>query len=59
MEKINHVIEIANQTHHMPLFFSMLVGLFVARKKLQLLYEDYSDVPGDNIPATLIEGMER
>ncbi|MFH0763561.1 MAG: hypothetical protein V1927_00975 [Candidatus Omnitrophota bacterium] len=57
MNRIDQVVEIAASSNHLPVVLLFLMGLFVTRKKSQSLYEDYSDVPGDNVPATLIDGI--
>ena len=59
MNRIDRVVEIAASPNHLPVVLSFLVGLFVARNKSDVLYGSYSDTPGDNIPATLIEGIGR
>jgi len=59
MNRIDQVVEIAASSNHLPIVLSFLVGLFVTRKNSDTLYEGYSDIPGDNIPTTLIEGKGR
>jgi hypothetical protein len=58
MNKIDQVIEMAASPNHLPAIFSLLVGLFVFKKEPRT-YENDSDVPGDNVPATLLEGIGR
>lgn len=59
MNRIDHVVDIATSSSHLPVVLSFLVGLVVTRKKSRGRFEDYSEVPGDNIPATLIDGIGR
>ena len=54
MDRIDHVIEIANSSHHMPMLLSFLMGLFVVSR-----VEGREEVLGDNVPATLLEGLGR
>lgn len=56
--KIEQVVDMATSSNHLPMALAFLVGLFLTRRNHESVY-DYSDTPGDNIPTTLIEGMER
>lgn len=58
MDRLNHVIEIARQSHHMPAILSLLVGLFLLRKESYLFSDDDNGI-GDNIPLTLIDSLKR
>lgn len=56
--KIAQVVDIATSSNHFPVALAFLVGLFITRRSRETCC-DYSDTPGDNVPTTLIEGMER
>lgn len=56
MEKINHMVEIANQSHHLPLFISFLIGVLTVKKRVYMNRED-TDILGDNLPLTLIDSL--
>ncbi len=56
MNRIDQVAGIA-ASNHLPMVLVFLVGLFITRKNSE--HNDYSDIPGDNIPTTLIEGRAR
>ncbi len=58
MDRINQIVEMTGSSNHLPAVFSLLVGLFVFKKDSRL-YIDDTEVPGDNIPTTLIEGIGR
>ena len=58
MDKLNHLIEVARQSHNTPWILSFLVGFFAIRK-VQYVPTNEDEVLGDNIPATLIENIER
>jgi hypothetical protein len=53
-----HIVELASvsQQHILTLLLS-LVGYFCAKKSSRLFAE--TNIPGDNIPTTLIEGRAR
>ena len=55
MEKIQHLIEMAKQSHHLPWALAFFVGLVITKK------DRCNDVEilGDNVPTTLIEGLGR
>jgi len=55
MDRLNHIIEVIRQSHHMPWAIAFFVGLVLVRKSR---LED-SEILGDNVPATLIEGLRR
>jgi hypothetical protein len=55
MDRIDHVIEIAKSSHHMPMLLSFLMGLFVVSR----VEGREEEVLGDNVPTTLIEGLGR
>lgn len=56
MDRLDHVMEIAKSSHqHMPALLSLLVGLFIIKKKSYFLSDD--DCLGDNIPASLMDGL--
>lgn len=57
MEKIKHLIEMVGQAHHMPALLSLLVGLMVVRKRPWLFFND-GEIAGDNIPASLMDGLD-
>jgi len=57
MEKVDHVIEVLKQSQHMPALLSLLVGMMVIRKGHWLSFND-DEAAGDNIPASLMDGLE-
>lgn len=59
MNRIEQVVEIASSSNHLPTIFSLLIGLFVFKKdsRIDSIYEHDSEVPGDNVPTTLLEGL--
>ena len=58
MERIDHVVEIAKSSHHIPMLLPFLLGLFaVGRDRGADGREE--KIMGDNIPTTLIEGIGR
>ena len=57
MNRIDQVV-LATPPSHLPAVFSLLVGLFLFKKDSRG-YTDDSDVPGDNIPMTLMDGIGR
>jgi len=58
MKNVNHLIEIAGQSHqHMMAFVSLLVGLIVIKKNPYIFFSD-DEIVGDNIPVTLMESKE-
>lgn len=59
MNRMDQVVEIAASSNHLPVVMSFLLGLFVTHKHSEHFYEDDSDIPGDNMPTTLIEGIGR
>lgn len=56
MERIDHALEIARQYHHMPILLSLFVGLLVIKKRPWLFFNE-GEIAGDNIPASLIDGL--
>ena len=58
MNRIDQVVEIAASSNHLPVVFSFLMGLVIFKKSIRT-YEYDTDVAGDNIPTTLIEGIGR
>ena len=56
MDRLNHVIEIAKQSHHMPALLSLFLGLIVIKKRPSVFFTE-NDIPGDNVPATLMDGL--
>ena len=58
MNRIDPVAGIA-ASNHLSMALVFLMGLFLTRKNSDRLYEDCSDVPGDNIPVTLMESIRR
>ena len=59
MKNINHLINIAGQSHqHMPALLSLLVGLIAIKKNPSIFFSD-DEAVGDNIPITLIELIRR
>ncbi len=58
MDRIDHIVELAKQSHHhLPALLSLLVGLF-SIKRDSFLYIGEEN-PGDNIPVTLVESIRR
>jgi len=57
MDRLNNIFGIANQAHHMPALLSLLVGLMVVRKRPWLFFND-GEIAGDNIPASLMDGLD-
>lgn len=55
MERLNHIIEVIRQSHHLPWVIAFFVGLMVMGKAESA----NADIIGDNVPTTLIEGMGR
>lgn len=55
MERLNHIIEVIRQSHHLPWVIAFFVGLIVARSSK---FDDV-EMLGDNVPTTLIEGLGR
>jgi len=55
MERLNHIIEVMRQSHHLPWVIAFFVGLMVVRNSK---FDD-SEILGDNVPTTLIEGLGR
>ena len=58
MEKIKDLVEIAGQSQHMPALLSLLVGLVVLKKRPWIFFAD-DEASGDNIPASLMDGIGR
>ena len=56
MDRLNNVIEVVKQSHHMPTLLSLLVGMFIIKRNSFLHAED-DDVLGDNIPTSLMDGL--
>ncbi len=55
MKNINHLIDIARQSHqHMPALLSLLLGLIIIKKNPSVFFSD-DEAIGDNIPVTLME----
>jgi hypothetical protein len=54
MERINHLIEVASQSHHMPWVLAFLVGLFVIKKD-EGAHAREAEAFGDNIPTSLLD----
>jgi len=57
MEKIKHLVGIAGQSQHMPAILSLLVGFMVIKKRPWLFFSD-DETAGDNIPASLMDGLK-
>lgn len=55
MDRINQMVEVVRQSHHLPWVLAFIVGLIIARKSRI----DDVEILGDNIPTTLIEGLGR
>lgn len=55
MEKIQHLIEMAKQSHHLPWALAFLVGLVMIKRDRC----DDVEMLGDNVPTTLIEELWR
>jgi len=58
MDRLNNIIEVVKQSHHMPALLSLLVGLFIIKKSSFLHVED-GDALGDNIPTFLMDGLKK
>lgn len=56
MEKIRHMFELVSQSQHMPALLSLFIGLMVIRKRPWLFFNE-SEIAGDNIPASLMDGL--
>jgi len=54
MDRVNHVIEIAKQSHQVPAILSLLIGIFLLRKEAYLFSDEDCEL-GDNLPVTLID----
>lgn len=53
MDRLNHIIEVIRQSHHLPWVIAFFVGLvLVQSNKL----ED-AEILGDNVPASLMDGL--
>ena len=58
MDRLDHVVELAKQSHHhLPALLSLLVGLFSIKRDSFLNIEEKNS--GDNIPVTLMESIRR
>ena len=57
MDRLDHVVELAKQSHHLPALLSLLVGLFSIKRDSLLNIEEKNS--GDNIPVTLMESIRR
>ena len=57
MDRLNHVIEVVKQSHHMPALLSLLVGMFTIKKSSFIHAED-DDALGDNVPTSLMDGLK-
>ena len=56
MNRLDHVVELAKQSHHhLPALLSLLVGLFSIKRDSLLNIEEKNS--GDNIPVTLMESI--
>ena len=55
MERIHNLIEMAKQSHHLPWALTFFVGLIMVKKDRC----DDVEILGDNVPTTLIEGIDR
>jgi len=53
MDRLNHIIEVIRQSHHLPWAIAFFVGLVLIRKSR---LED-TEILGDNVPASLMDGM--
>ncbi len=58
MDRMNQIIEVTRQSHHLPFLLSFLVGICVIRKPLDL-FDDGSEITGDNVPTTLMDSVGR
>lgn len=56
MDRLNNVMEAVRHSHHIPAFLSLFVGLIVIKKRPSIFFND-DDVSGDNIPSTLMDGL--
>jgi len=56
MDRINNVMEVVRQSHHIPAFLSLFVGLIVIKKRPSVFFND-DDAVGDNVPSTLMDGL--
>ena len=61
MDRIDHVVEIAKSSHHLPMLLPFLLGLFAVGRDRSADIADIRDdeIVGDNVPTTLIEGIGR
>lgn len=58
MKNINHLVEMAGQSHqYMPALLSLFLGLIVIKKRPSVFFNE-NEVTGDNIPMTLIDSIK-
>ena len=56
MDKLSNIVEIAKHSHHMPALLSLFLGLIVIKKRSSAFFKE-NEITGDNIPATLMDGL--
>lgn len=56
MDRIHDVIEAVRQSHQMPTFFPLLIGMFII-KRVSFLHTEDADIMGDNVPTSLMDGL--
>lgn len=57
MKNINHLIDIAGQTHFGPTLLLFFVGLMFQKKRSWSLFTD-DEITGDNIPVSLMDRLK-
>jgi hypothetical protein len=57
MKNINHLVEMAGQSHQfMPALLSLFLGLIVIKKRPSVFFNE-NEITGDNIPTSLMDGL--
>jgi hypothetical protein len=56
MDRLNNLVEIVKHSNNMPALLSLFLGLIVIKKRPLLLFNE-SEITGDNVPATLMDGL--
>ena len=58
MKNINHLVEMAGQSHqYMPALLSLFLGFIVMKKRPSVFFNE-SEITGDNIPMALIDSIK-
>lgn len=56
MDRLNSAMDVVRQSHHVPAFLSLFVGLIVIKKRPSIFFNE-DEVLGDNVPSTLMDGL--